>query len=209
MIIEMKKISLFVVVVSLIIYSASAMAADQFGELRKESAKIKTIQAHFVQKKVMKILSKPLISEGWFFYVAPDSFRWEYVTPLKSIVISHQGKTKRYIFSGGKMMEDTAGGAQAMKIVLGEVAGWMSGKFDQNPSFAATIREGANTEIILTPTGKNMAGMIEKIEITVTKKAAAVKTVKIIESANAYTVIDFEGMEINKPVDDSVFRVGE
>lgn len=209
MIIEMKKISLFVVVVSLIIYSASAMAADQFGELRKESAKIKTIQAHFVQKKVMKILSKPLISEGRFVYVAPDSFRWEYVKPLKSIVISHQGKTKRYIFSGGKMIEDTAGGVQAMKIVLGEVTGWMSGKFDQNPSFAATIREGANTEIILTPTGKNMAGMIEKIEITVTKKAAAVKTVKIIESANAYTVIDFEGMQINKPVDDSVFRVGE
>jgi outer membrane lipoprotein-sorting protein len=209
MIIEMKKISLFVVVVSLIIYSASAMAADQFGELRKESAKIKTIQAHFVQKKVMKILSKPLISEGRFVYVAPDSFRWEYVKPLKSIVISHQGKTKRYIFSGGKMIEDTAGGAQAMKIVLGEVTGWMSGKFDQNPSFAATIREGANTEIILMPTGGNMAGMIEKIEITVTKKAAAVKTVKIIESANAYTVIDFKDMEINKPVDDSVFRVNE
>lgn len=205
----MKKISLFLAAVSLFIYAASAMAADQFGELRKESAKIKTIQAHFEQKKVMKILSKPLISEGRFFYVAPDSFRWEYVKPLKSIVISHQGKTKRYIFSGGKMLEDTAGGAQAMKIVLGEVAGWMSGKFDQNPAFEATIREGTSTEIILTPTGKNMTGMIEKIEITVTKKAAAVKTVKIIESANAYTVIDFKDTEINKLIDDSVFRVGE
>jgi outer membrane lipoprotein-sorting protein len=205
----MKNKSLLLAVVSVFIYSIFAVAADPFGELRKESNKIKTIQAQFVQKKVMKILSKPLISEGRFVYVAPDSFRWEYVKPLKNIVISHQGKTNRYIFSGGKMIEDTAGGAQAMKIVLGEVAGWMSGKFDQNPSFAATIREGANTEIILTPTGKNMTGMIEKIEITVAKKAAAVKTVKIIESANAYTVIDFKDMEINKPVDDSVFRVGE
>ena len=28
------------------------------------------------------------------------------------------------------MVEDKTGGAQAMKIVLDEVAGWMSGKFD-------------------------------------------------------------------------------
>ncbi len=35
------------------------------------------------------------------------------------------------------MVEDKTGGAQAMKMVLGEVAGWMSGKFDQNPIICA------------------------------------------------------------------------
>ena len=190
----------------LVIISLTSAAADNFDQLRKDAAKIKTIQARFVQKKSMKILSKPLISQGLFYYVAPDSFRWEYLKPLKSVVIVHKGDTKRYISSGGKMIEDKTGGVQAMKIVLNEIAAWMSGKFDQNPSFAATLKEGASTEITLTPVEKNMAGMIEKIKITLSKKETAVKSVKIIESANAFTQIDFSDVQINKVISDKTFQ---
>ena len=177
--------------------------ANDFEQLRKESANIKTIQAHFVQKKSMKILSRPLISEGRFYYAAPDSLRWEYFKPLRSIVIAYKNNTKRYITSGGKMVEDKTGGVQAMKIVLGEVAGWMSGRFDQNPSFAATINEGANIRITLTPTEKSMTG---KIEIILSKKSATVQSVKITESANNFTQINFDNVEINKAINPSVFQ---
>jgi outer membrane lipoprotein carrier protein len=181
-------------------------AANDFEKLRKESANIKTIQADFVQNKSMKILSKPLVSVGRFYYAAPDSFRWEYLKPLRSIVIAHKNTTKRFIYSGGKMMEDKAGGAQAMKIVLNEIGGWMNGRFDQNPSFAATIKERANTMIILTPAGNSMAGMIEKIEITLSKDKATVKAVKIIENADAFTRIDFLNVKTNKAINSSVFE---
>jgi len=180
--------------------------ADNFEQLRKDAANIQTIQARFVQSKSMKILSKPLISEGRFYYVSPDSFRWEYFKPLKSIVIAHKGETKRYISSGGKMTEDKTGGVQAMKIVLNEITAWMSGKFDQNPSFKATLKEGTYTEITLTPVGKSMAGMIEKIIITVSKKDTAVKSVKIIESENSLTRIDFSDAVINKVIPESTFQ---
>ena len=190
----------------LVVISLTSAAADNFDQLRKDAANIKTIKARFVQKKSMKILSKPLISQGLFYYAAPDSFRWEYLKPLRSVVITYKGDTKRYIASGGKMIEDKTGGVQAMKIVLNEIAGWMSGKFDQNPSFAATLKEGPSTEITLTPVGKNMAGMIEKIIITLSKKDTAVKSVKIIESANAFTQIDFSNVQINKVISDKTFQ---
>ena len=181
-------------------------AADSFEQLRKDSANIKTIKADFVQKKIMKILAKPLVSEGRFYYAAPDSFRWEYLKPLRSVVITQKGNTRRFIFSGGKMIEDKAGNVPAMKIVLGEVAGWMSGKFDRNPSFKATLKEGANTLITLIPVEKSMSGMIEKIEITVSKKDAAVKSVKITENANSITQIDFNNVEINKVIEGTIFQ---
>jgi len=147
-----------------------------------------------------------LISEGRFYYVSPDSFRWEYLKPLKSIVIAHKGETKRYLYSGGKITEDKTGGVQAMKIVLNEITAWMSGKFDQNPSFKAALKEGTYTEITLTPVGKSMAGMIEKIIITISKKDAAVKSVKIIESKNSLTRIDFSDAVINKVIPESTFQ---
>ena len=109
----------YVLVCSLLILSLPFLAsADSFEQLRKDSANIKTIQSRFVQKKFMKILAKPLISEGRFYYVAPDSFRWEYLKPLRSVVIVYKGDTRRYIASGGKMIEDKAGGMQAMKLSL-------------------------------------------------------------------------------------------
>lgn len=185
---------------------ATIARADDFARLSRESSRISTISADFVQKKIMKILSKPLISEGKFYYAAPDSIRWEYQKPLRSVVLSDKGKTKRYIASGGKMIEDKTGGAQAMKIVLDEVAGWMKGKFTANPTFAASVREGPETLIVLTPKGKNMAGLIEKIEITVSRKDAVVKTVRIVEGAAAETRIDFSHTVINPVLPPAVFQ---
>jgi outer membrane lipoprotein-sorting protein len=190
-----------------LIFGKIAYAGENdFEKLRQESAKIKTLQADFIQNKSMKILSKPLVSEGCFYFVVPDSFRWEYFKPLKSIVIAHKNNTKRYIYSEGKMVEDNTGGAQAMRIVLNEVAGWMNGRFDQNPSFKATISKKGNTCITLTPVGKSMTGMIEKIEITISPKAGTVKSVKIFEGANNLTQINFNNVKINTVINPSVFQ---
>lgn len=180
--------------------------ADDFARLRKDSARISTVSADFIQKKSMKILSKPLVSEGKFYFAAPDSVRWEYSKPLRSIVVSGKGNTKRYIASGGKMVEDKTGGVQAMKIVLDEVAGWMRGKFDANPSFTVSLKEGSDTVITMTPAEKSMTGMIEKIEITLSRKEALIKTVRIIESANAETRIDFTHVVINQEINPAVFQ---
>ena len=202
----MKRIYLILLSLLLFVLLPCSVFADGFEQLRKDAANIITVQARFVQKKQMKILSKPLISEGRFFYAAPDSFRWEYFKPLRTIVISSKGEAKRYIMSDGKMAEDKSGGVQAMRIVLNEVVNWMSGKFDRNPSFKASLKEGTNTLITLIPEGQNMAGMIEKIEISVIKKSMAIKSVKIIEGENAATIIDFSDVEINKAINDSVFQ---
>jgi outer membrane lipoprotein-sorting protein len=206
MLMKRHRVSLIFVCVFLFFSLPVYSRENSFEKLRRESAKIKTIQADFIQKKFMKILSRPLVSEGRFYFSAPDAFRWEYFKPLKSIVIAYQGNTKRYIYSEGKMVEDKMGGAQAMKIVLGEVAGWMKGRFDQNPSFKATISQKENTRIILTPVEANMKGMIEKIEITLSAKGGTVQSVKILEAADTYTKIKFNNVKINDVIDSSVFQ---
>lgn len=203
---RVKAASLLSVLLLVLLMALPAAGADDFDRLRRDAARISSLSADFVQKKSMKILSKPLVSTGKFFYAAPDSIRWEYVKPIRSIVISDGGISKRYIASGGKMIEDKTGGAQAMKLVLDEVAWWMKGKFSANPSFAASVREGPETVIVLTPTGKNTAGMIEKIEITVSRKDAVVKTVRIVEGAAAETRIDFLHTAVNPALPPGTFQ---
>jgi outer membrane lipoprotein carrier protein len=183
-----------------------AAGENDFEKLSRESAQIKTLKADFIQKKSMKILAKPLVSEGYFYFATPDSLRWEYVKPLKSAVISYKNSTRRYMYSEGKMVEDKTGGVQSMKIVLNEVAGWMSGRFDRNPSFKATISKKENTVVTLTPVEEKMKGMIERIEITLASKAGIVKSVKIYEGADSFTQINFNNVKINETIDAAVFR---
>ena len=93
-----------------------------------------------------------------------------------------------------------------MGLVLAEVAAWMKGEFDANPSFAASVKEGADTVVTMKPAEKNMAGMIEKIEITLSRKEPAIKTVRIVENASTETRINFSNMVINQPVNPSLFQ---
>ncbi len=179
---------------------------DDFAKIRRESAGIKTIQADFVQKKFMKILSRPLVSEGRFYYEAPDCLRWEYFKPLKSLVIVRKNQIKRYLYSEGKMIEDQTGGAPAMKMVLNEVAGWMNGRFDQNPSFKTMLSRKANPVITLVPVDKSMSGFVEKIEITLAGSHGVVKSVKIFEGIDNFTQINFVRVQTNTPLDPVVFQ---
>ena len=200
----MKK--MWLVFLAALILMPGPVLADNFEQLRKDSARIKTITSDFVQKKSMKILSKPLVSEGKFYYAAPDFIRWEYAKPIRSVVLSGKGVTKRFMASGGKMVEDKTGGAQTMKIVLDQVAGWMSGKFDSNPAFKATLQDGPPTMITLVPMEKSMAGFFERIEIVVSRKDASIKSVRIVESASAETRIDFAHVVINADIAPSIFQ---
>ncbi len=190
-----------------LILAAPLSAADDFDVLRQNASAIRTIQADFTQKKIMKILSKPLVSEGRFVFAAPDSVRWEYVRPLRSVVLSSQGQTRRYIAAGGKMVEDTSGGVKAMSIVLAEVAGWMSGRFDDNPSFTASVKDSAEeTVVILTPVAEGLSRMMQRIDIVLLKRDATIRSVRIVENADAETLIDFTRVRINTELPPRVFQ---
>lgn len=60
--------------------------------IKGEQAKVKTLQASFVQKQESEFLVTPEESKGQFSYAAPDRVRWEYQTP-KPITLVIDGKT--------------------------------------------------------------------------------------------------------------------
>jgi len=81
--------------------------ADDWEGIRAASGKLTSISADFVQEKHMKILSRPLVSRGVFHYQNPASLRWEYQSPIQSILLMHNGKTKRYVQGAQGLIEDS------------------------------------------------------------------------------------------------------
>ncbi|MBN1545766.1 MAG: outer membrane lipoprotein carrier protein LolA [Syntrophaceae bacterium] len=181
--------------------------ADNWAQIKEQSEKISTISARFTQKKEMSILAKPLLSEGRFYFKSPDSVRWEYMTPVRSILLMHHGDIHRYVKGEKGFIEDASVRMPGMKIVFQEITTWSKGRFDQNKSFSAVLKPGKSPMIILTPKEKGLADMIKRIEITLSgEKVGAIKTIQIIEGEKASTLLEFKDIELNRGIEDALFR---
>lgn len=178
--------------------------ADSLEGIKEKTGNIQTVSAAFIQEKHLPILARPLVSKGAFHYKRPDALRWEYKTPVKSILLMHKGEAKQYMETGNGFAEDSGQGALAMQFVLPEIAAWLSGRFDESPMFEARLETGQ--KIILTPRDKGFSKMIQHIELMFSRQPGVIDTVSIFENDDSFTRIDFQNTKINQPIADSVFK---
>ncbi len=171
--------------------------------IAKQSETIKTVSAEFVQEKHLKILAKPMISKGKLYYQAPGSLRWEYFTPVRSILIANQGKTRRYIVKEAAIIEDTSARMQSTQIVMDEISRWISGRFDQNPDFRVEKKTG-NT-MILRPVNEAFSKIIFQIDIHLSDKPGVIQSVMIHENADSFTRLKFKNVTVNTELNPLLF----
>ncbi len=176
--------------------------SDLIMGIREKAEHIKSLQAEFIQQKQLKILVRPLISKGHFLFKAPSSIRWEYISPVRSVIVLHRGKVKRFFAKDGLIVRDAGADLQVMQIVMQNITRWLSGHFAENPGFNMTVEEN---RILLKPSNQ-ISGMIDRIELLLSKEPGMIDTIIIYEDSENYTKIEFKMLEINGPLADSVFE---
>lgn len=186
-------------------------ADDQWARLRQTAHRVRTISAGFVQHKRLPILARPIESRGTFHFQAPDSMRWEYSAPVRTVSLLCRGKARRFTWSQttNRLVEDASGTVEAMRVVLDRISSWLAGRFDADPAFAARLEPGPPTRVFLTPRQKAMAGIIQRVEITLSERAGVVGQVTVVENEQSSTVIRFENVQLNQPVDKRLFEAPE
>ena len=178
--------------------------ADSWKDLKTAAGTVTSVRAAFTQEKHMKILARPLVSEGVLFFQAPDSLRWEYKHPVQSILLLHKGKTKRFVQKNGNLVEDASANLQSMQVVVQEITQWLNGRFDENPAFAARLEPGR--KIVMVPRDESFAKLIRRIEILLSDRSAVIKSVIIYENEDSFTKLDFKDVILNQKLDDDLFQ---
>lgn len=180
---------------------------ETWEDIQRDTADIVSIKAEFTQYKHLKILTKPLVSQGRFYFQKPDSIRWEYSAPVKSILLMHKGAVKRFTLGSRGLVEDASGALSSMQVVVQEIGLWSQGRFTESDHFQAELQGGKDRKIILTPREKAFAAMISRIEIVPSaQQKGAIKSVKIIESEGNYTLLKFTDVRMNEKIGEAVFR---
>jgi len=188
--------------------STAACLAISWADVSKDrkffADNLSSISAEFIQEKHMKILSRPLVSGGSFHFKAPSSLRWEYRYPVQSVLLAHDGATRRYIRRNGTIIEGSGAHLQSLHVVLEEITRWLKGRFDENPSF--TVRQEPGPKIVLSPKEKSLALMIQRIELIFSEQPGIMKSVVIYEGEDSFTRLDFKNVILNQPLADSLFN---
>jgi len=181
--------------------------SDTWEDIQRESGNIKSVSAHFTQEKHLEILTRPLVSKGRFYFQTPDSVRWEYLAPVRSVLLMRKGNIKRYTLGSKGLVEDSGGSLESMQIVLQEIGRWSRGQFTENEHFVATLKRGKGTQIILTPKEKGLSAMILRIVISLSPdRPGVIKSVRIVESARNYTLFTFNDVQVNGNISETLFR---
>lgn len=176
--------------------AATALAQDGPSRLR-------SVQAAFVQKKHLKILVKPLVSTGTFAFQTPHSLRWEYRSPVRSLLLMHEGRIRKLIERDGRLEPDNGAGVEAMQVVFQDLGRWLDGRFEDNPMFAAA-RPDART-VVLTPKEEGLRAMISRIELHLGEQEGVMERVIIVEGEAGATELRFTDAVVNREIPASVF----
>jgi outer membrane lipoprotein-sorting protein len=183
--------------------------ADDWASIRKAAGNVRSLRADFVQTKRLRILKRPIVSRGSFFYRRPAQMRWEYSSPVKSVVIMDADGVQRYAWRGNKYVRDATAKLRPVQAVLGEMSLWLRGDFAQSKVFSPSLRSGSPPRVRLVPRDPAFRKLISQIELLLSRVPGVVDAIEIVEGPDASTRIEFVNLQLNQPLADRVFKTAQ
>jgi outer membrane lipoprotein-sorting protein len=145
----MKKNFFLIVFIAGAVLFADMGPAQDLTSLKEKFSNIRSVKAEFLQTRSLQILTKPLSSEGRLFFYAPDSLRWEYLSPLQSVMLQKGNNIRVYDFIDGVWKPEMTQANEARRMVLAEIIHWFQGRFDESKSFKLSYSPGPPERVIL------------------------------------------------------------
>ena len=180
---------------------------NSWESIRTAAGKVTSIRADFTQEKHMPILQKPLVSKGVLYYQLPDSLRWEYTVPIKSILLQHKSVSRRFVQSQDGMIEETGRQLEMMQFMLREIPLWLGGRFNENPLFVAERLDERRIE--MRPREAAMARIIERVEVKLSSTPGVIESVTVHESRGVFTRFLFTNVILNESLAESLFLASD
>jgi outer membrane lipoprotein-sorting protein len=179
--------------------------SQDWEDLKDAAESIRTLKADFTQKRHLRILKAPLISKGKLYYRAPDMLRWEYSSPLRSVMLKRGENVNVYQFLGGEWKADSSQAVELRRMIFAEINRWLKGRFREAGAFMSSYDSGPPVRITLTPK-EEFRRFLTRIELNFSERPGIIRSVEMVESGDAMTRIEFANVEINTHIALSVFE---
>jgi len=168
-----------------------------------------TLVARFTERKELKLLAKPVISKGEFFYSRPNRVRWEYLEPDRKLFVITEDQYTAY-YPALKRAEEVpikkfVGKRLFRFLGVGQKIGDLARYYDFTLAKESDV-PGTNL-LLLTPRKRSVAGHVAEMKIWVDEQTALPRQLQYVEADGDSTLLTFEGMQSNTAIEAARFHV--
>ncbi|AHG66094.1 putative outer-membrane lipoprotein carrier protein LolA [Advenella mimigardefordensis DPN7] len=184
----------FLLVLTLLCHAAQAFSLQ---DLQQQLAAHQTVQGDVQQKRFLRSLEQPLLSQGSFVMAADKGLLWETRSPIASVIrITPKGMMHQDSAGQWQPLQQQGAGSQTqirlfMDLLSGNTRS-LSGQFTQ------TLQGDAQDwTLTLDPTSSVLKQIFQRITI---RGARSIEQVTLAETQGDRTEILFSNVRINQPL---------
>jgi outer membrane lipoprotein-sorting protein len=171
------------------------------------SRTITSIESDFKQVKHLDFFAEDVKSRGKFYFKKDNYLRWEYLSPLKYILVMNndkffvkdENKVTAFDIKSNKMI------AEINEIMLACIRGNI---LNNDSRFKVSYLESSSSYLVrLLPLSEKMKEYLVRIELNFSKSDFTVTELKMVENSGDYTIISFQNRKLNISIPDEVFNL--
>jgi outer membrane lipoprotein-sorting protein len=176
-------------------------------KLKEISKSVNTMQSDFIQEKYLTVLSDKIVSTGKFYFKKENQLRWEYNSPFNYLIILSNDKV--YVKDDHKTNQYDLGSNKVFREINNIMTGAVLGKLleDELKYKPSYFENSKYYLVILIPADKNMKDYIKLICLYFDKKNFTVSMIKMVESSDDYTLIQFNNRKQNISISEDKFTI--
>jgi outer membrane lipoprotein-sorting protein len=173
-------------------------------DVEAKAATVKTLTCNLKQERHLAIFARPVIFRGRMALEKPDKLRWEFTSPIASVLILN-GTGGLKCSGNSEPQRFNLATDPVMQMVSKQIWTWINGSYDilQKQYHMILLEQGPC--IVLTANDPKIARAISSVKISFDPDSLQPTTVKIQEPGGDHTVISFSDFILNQPLDQSFF----
>jgi len=168
-----------------------------------------TLVASFTEQKELKLLEKPVVSQGEFFYTRPNQVRWEYFDPDRKVFVITEDRYTAY-YPALKRAEEVP-----IKKFVGKrlfrFLGVGQSIEDLGKYYDFALADESDVPgtylLLLTPRKKKLRDRVAEMKIWVDGESFLPSQLQYVEADGDTTLLAFTGMQSNIEVSASRFQL--
>jgi outer membrane lipoprotein-sorting protein len=174
-------------------------------EIQDASDQVRSFSSSFVQERRLALFAEPVFFHGSLTVVRPDRLRWEFTSPVPSVLI----------FSGerGMRCNDKAppvhfdlGSDPIMRTVAEQLWLWLGGDYSRLDTQYLMEKSGPSS-LRITPKDEAVTEYVNAVTITFNKTSRQPEKVEITDPGGDATIISFNSYVLNSNTPDVLFTL--
>jgi outer membrane lipoprotein-sorting protein len=188
-----------------VLSSESEELTDFLKEIQAASDQVRSFSSKFVQERRLALFAEPVIFHGSLTVVRPDRLRWEFTSPIPSVLIFSGDRGMRCNEKAPPVHFDL-GSDPVMRTVAEQLWLWLGGDYSRLDSLYLLEKSGTSS-LRITPKSEAVSEYIGTVTTGFNKTSRQPEKVEIAEPGGDTTVISFHSYVLNSKTPDILFTV--